>query len=327
MRRCSVILSVCLLCACSSQQVSVPHLPPEEVLQRAAKATQTLDSAQYTIQADFDTNSEVLSVQGKAQIDGSLREAGKQLRFLADISADIKQLQERATVDGAIEIIMMSEDEVYVRVHSLQTSPSDAMFSPVILAAISGGWWLLPADNPPPIASSITPDPRLLEMQSHVISVERDRGIDTISGRDAYHYDVVINTEKLLAYLSEVYQKQNDTFDRSAYEESFIHMQAQGELWIDAENFYMQKLQWEISDLPLDGGDTASVAFTVHFRNHNSTPQITPPADAKQFTPEALFALPQEALFPEELLQNASDPNNDRAIEDLIRHMNSLQQQ
>lgn len=326
MRRLLLFGTTCaFLVACSPEQSVVPNLPPEEVLENAAKATQSLESAQYVVQSEFDASADAWSAVGSLRMDGMLQSAGEQLRFQLDITADVEDVQGSSSIDGTLEVAVISEEEVYMNLHSLIAQPSSTFFNPEMIGAIAGQWWLLPPGDTLPVSASVTPDPRLLQMQSQVISVTRDRGVDTVQGRPSYQYDVVLDKEKLLLYLSAVAKESGQEFDVKEAESKFALVDASGQIWIDAETYYMQKLSWVIQSLPLDNGGEASVSFTITFRNHNEAPTIQPPTDAKPFTPTVFFSLPNDALFPEELPPGALDSLNDESIDELIRQMNSLQ--
>jgi hypothetical protein len=211
-----------------------------------------------------------------------------------------------------------------MNIHSLSSQPSSTLFRPEMIGVIAGKWWLLSEGDTPPAVESVSPDPRLLQAQAQVVSVTRDRGMTTINGRDVHHYDVALDTEKLVAYLSAVAEENGGEFDAAEVRKEVKAIEASGQLWIDAETYYVQKIEWVVQSLPINRGGAASVKFTITFRNHNDAPAIVPPKDAKQFSPTMFFGLPDDARFPEEIEYEQSPRIDNQKINELIQQMNTL---
>lgn len=322
LRRLSLLLCLALV-ACSKQVPVERDIAPEVVLQRAVRAVQTLDSAQYVLQGDFDTASETLNAVGTVRMDGMLADGGEQLRFQMDLTADVDALGGSSSLSGTLEVVVISEDEVYMNLHSLTSQPSTAFFRPEIIAALAGQWWNVSDGETPSVAKSVTPDPRLLQAQAQVVTVTRDRGITTIHGREVHHYETVLDKQKLTEYLSAIAIEKGEEFDALATADAIEDIEASGQLWIDAQTYYVQKMSWVVQSIPLENGGTASIAFTVSFRNQNDAPAIVPPLDAKQFSPAIFFTLPSEALFPVEVRQQLPQDFDDEALIDIFKQMNS----
>jgi hypothetical protein len=317
------ILLILALAACGSQVTPENVIPPEEVLQRATRAVQKLDSAQYVAQSDFDINSDKFSAVGTARIDGMLQDAGEQLRFQLDLTADIRGIEGPSSVAGTLEVVVITEDEVYMNIHSLTSQPNSAIFRPEIIGMLSGKWWQLSEGDTLPVAEKITPDPRLLQAQAQVVSVTRDRGITTINGRDTHHYDTTLDKEKLVSYLAAIAKEQFQEFDAAETQAAIEDIKASGQLWIDAETYFVQKIAWVVQSIPLEGDGIASVSFTITFRNHNDAPAIIPPQNAKVFSPAVFFTLPTEALFQEELEYQQDTQFDEDTILDIMQNMNT----
>lgn len=317
-------LLLCFALSACSNTVSVqPEISPEEVLKLATRAVKTLESAQYTVQGDFDTTSDALTAVGTVRLDGMLADGGEQLRFQMDLTADVDSLSGDSSVSGTLEVVVISEDEVYMNVHSLISQPSTAFFRPEMIGALAGQWWLLSEDQSPPMADSVTPDPRLFQAQAEVVSVTRDRGIEMINGRDAYHYDTVLDKEKLAEYLDAVAEEKGEQFDTEEIIATIDEIEASGQLWIDTETFFVQKINWVVQSMPLKNGGTASITFTVTFRNQNESPAILPPQGAKQFSPAIFYTLPSDALFQEEMHNQYDSGLDDDALLEILQQINS----
>lgn len=317
-----IAVSLALVSCASKGESTVPELAPAEVLSRAAKATQSLESAQYVAQGDFDSTTDAQSTQGTFRMDGMLQKAGEQLRFQLDLDAEMDALDESSTVSGTVEVVMISSDEVYMNLHSLASQPSSAIFDPSMVSVIAGKWWKLPETDTAPVTGTVTPDPRLLHAQAQVVEVTKDRGVDIVNGVPTYHYDVRLNKEKLVSYLAAVAQEKGAEFAPELVREDLKNLEASGQLWIDAEHFYIQKIVWVLQSLTLKNGGSASASVTITFRNHNSAPNIIPPTEYEIFSPAVFFALPPDALFPEEY--GETDDMSDDDIRNILQQINSF---
>lgn len=313
-----------LVAACTQQGSDTPALPPEEVLERAAQATQKLENAQYLITADYDVDSgNTWQAEGVLRLDGILQNAGQQVRFQTDITAQVEDIEQGSySLDGTVELVVMQEDEVYMNIHSLTSQPNSSLFSPGMIGMIAGKWWFLPSQDRAPETASVTPDPRLLKAQAQVVKVVQDNGVTFFSGSDSYHYDVELDKQKLLQYLASAAKEQGETWNQAEAEEMLAQVEATGELWIDAETFFVEKLVWDISALPFGAKGAADVALTVTFRNHNAAPNIEPPTEAQRLTPAVFFGIPSDAMFEDELPGAGAGLTGDEDFESLL---NTLQ--
>ena len=316
-----------MLSACTQELPTVDPLPSQEVLQKASQAAQKLDSAQYLVTADFDIDSgNTWIAKGILRMDGTLQNAGEQIRAVTDVTAQVEdELTGNYTLEGTIEVSVMSTDEVYLNIHTLNSEPNDIFFPSEIIRQIAGTWWLLPANDTAPKAATVTPDPRLLQAQAQVVTVTKENGVVPFSGSDAYHYDVELNKEKLITYLMSIAQEKGENISISELEEAFADVVATGELWIDAHNYFVHKLVWDVSALSYANNGLSDFELTVTFRNHNSAPLIEPPRDAKIFSPAALFTMPVDTLMDEELFNATSPDNSDDALDTILRNFNTFE--
>ncbi|MDP7476905.1 MAG: hypothetical protein QF442_00485 [Candidatus Peribacteraceae bacterium] len=315
------LLCVCtLLLACSPGQSSdVQELPSEEVLSLAAQATKKMISAQYTAAGTFNAdNASGDAIDGKFRMDGVLQDSGEQMRFQMDLDADFSDRSGSYNVDSTLEVVSISEDEVYMNLHSITVNPNCDLFRPELIGKIAGQWWRLPADDSLPISGEVAPDPKLLHAQSQIITVTKSLGIDTIGSSNAYHYEVELDKKKLLAYLA-ASGKDTASGDIQEIAEDMKNVVTNGEIWIDTETYFMHKISWSVSGLPISTG-TASAEFVIDFRNHNAAPEIVPPTSAKIFSPLILLSNPQLDLEFENSLQDMDD--SDELLDELIRTMN-----
>lgn len=310
-----------VLTACTTQSAVEP-LSSDVVLSKAAKATHTLKSAKYILTGDIEANnSELWSTDATIRMDGILHDAGEQMRFQLDADATFTTPEDDYELDATLEVIVASKNEVFMNLHSLTVQPPNPLLRPDLVGKLASKWWILPQDDSLPATSQVSPDPRLLQAQSQVVNVLKDNGIIEMNGSQVYHYDVELDRQKLLTYLEKA--SAGDTaFDKEQLSRDLNDVTATGELWIDAETFYVHKLQWNIKGYPINTGGNADLNFTVTFTDHNNAPDILPPSNAKEFSPYELLSLPEGDFADDSLL----DPNLDldeEAINSLLRSMDS----
>lgn len=310
-----------ILTACTAAPSTIEPLSSDVVLSKAAKATHTLDSAKYILTGNVDSkNSDFWSTNAVIRMEGILHDAGKQMKFQLDADAAIVTPEDSFTIDATLEVIVASESEVYMNLHSLTVQPPNPILRPDLVGKLASKWWLLPQDDSMPVTGQVTPDPRLLHAQSQVVRIVKDNGIISMNGSQVYHYDVELDKEKLVSYLQKLAEG-DESFDITEVKESLKSVVATGELWIDAETYYVHKLQWNIEGYPMDTGGETSLDFTVTFTDQNNAPDILPPSDAKEFTPYELLGLPEDG-FEQDLNEQQYDLD-DEAINSLLRSMDS----
>ncbi|MBT5237110.1 hypothetical protein HOL63_01930 [Candidatus Peregrinibacteria bacterium] len=317
-----IAVSSLFLVACSGGSIDIQPLPPEDVLAKAAKATQSLESTKYILTGNVKArSSDFWSVSGSVRVDGVLRGAGKQMRFQMDTDADVTTAEGQFNVDGTLEVIVASEDEVYMNLHSLTTQPPNPILRPDLVGKLASKWWLLPQGDALPVTGQVTPDPRLLHAQSQVVRIVKDNGIKNMNGASVYHYNVELDKEKLVAYMKQAAEGSAE-FDAAAIKESLEDVIATGQLWVDASTYFVHKLQWDIEGYPLQNGGNLTAKFTVDFSDHNSAPEIIPPADAKVFSPYELLSFPNDTIGDDELFEGDSSLDDD-TINSILRSMDS----
>lgn len=294
---------------------SAPSRRTEEVMALAAQKSRSLQSARLNADGRFVLEGGALPVSGTVTLSGVLQDAGDSVQMHLAVDALVSPGLDKSQTFrllGAGDMILAGKRELYFRIQSLSTEPDGSLFQPELIALLSGQWWALP----PPVlgqegtvpGGTMTPSPSVLRAQAEVVRVVRDRGTATIDGRTAYHYDVALAPEKLLTYLGEVAAARNETLDRASLSASLSGLQASGEMWIDAETYVLRQATWEIRALQTERG-VLNGSFTVQLGDYDSALPVTPPADAKPFSPTSFFGLdPAQnisggALTPEQRAQ------------------------
>src|SRR3989338_9069275 len=278
-----------------------PSLSPEEVLQRTVVASRQMETARYTATGRLEWTEEggrTASVD--LRMEGVLTDFGAQSQVMVDVDARVTDPEKGDTdIDGTLELIAASDREVYLFLHALAVQPATGMFLPDRIGQFAGKWWLLPAQGGgTPSEDALTPDPRLLQAQAQVISIEEDRGLQSVRGRDAYVYDIVLDQEKLLTYLRELAAVHGGTFDEENVRAFVTKLHASGELAVDAETFVIHRFVWEFEPVSvLDRGELRA-RFDVQVRDHGWEMTITPPTDVLLFSPMVFLSMPPPYDLP-----------------------------
>ena len=279
-----------------------PGLPPTEVLSRSAHASQQLESALF--EADAAVKGEG-GMSGSLHAEGRLQDAGQQWDFHARL-----RMQDGAASswDVTADVVVIDENEVYVRAQNVRANPPSALPLPLPAEALQR-WLRLPSSN---VASppELTPDPKFLELQASVVQVTRDRGIVRLGDKRVYHYDVAVDPEKLRTFLREVADDRGEEPPEDV-DAILNDTELTGQLWIDAEQFNVLRIQWTATALSERGYEGS---LSVQLREHNAAPPIVPPEDAVPF--EQLLAAPAD--LPPFLDAGALSPEEQRRLQELL---------
>jgi hypothetical protein len=291
-RRWFGLLLILALPACAKLE---PQYPPEEVLRRAATAAQTVQSARFTVEGTFATSGGFLAdAGGSFTVNGILQEGGREVESSLQLSLTTRGTDEEPTVIRAsIRTVLTTDDRLYLSVDALESEPKDSVFRPEARERVIGRWWTAtPGAEHPPV--SLTPSPHLLHTQASVVVVERDLGMTEIGGTPVYRYAVRIDPDRFLAYARALSEERGAVFDEAALREDLGSLHAQGELWIDARQFTLRRIQWTIPGWALPDGSLARLQFSAHLTDYDRAPSITVPVNAEPFpwTDLLLPALP-----------------------------------
>ena len=325
---CSLFAAL-LLSACQNEQEQIkqekviPKLHSNEVLQRSADATKTLESGTFNGDVQFSRGEGLNSIQGTANIDGSLNNTNKQVEFALDLSMTGTDAGTDFAASAQLDIIVAGIQEVYIKLNAISIEPDTTFLSQSAVNAMLGTWWLLPqSEGIEGEIASVTPDPTLLQAQAEVVSLVEDKGIQQLGDGHAYHYLVEVDKEKLVTFMQKAAKDSGEDFDAKAARESLETMQMTGELWIDAESFHTRKLTWNMVQ-DAEAEEPFTLTFTASLDNHNAADPIVPPQDAEAFSPmlfiqhslPTLPTLPPSAEDPYENL----DPETREILEQVLQ--------
>jgi len=309
MRRFLVVVSLALSCAACSRAVpNVPDLSAEEVLQRAAVSVRSLQTANYEISGSFTAESksnDSVSGAGTFALKGTLENGGDSVQ--SGLNADIRignSFLGGVKLRGAVETIIAKDGASYVYLYSLTTDPPNILINDQIISALSGRWLQLPQQETessgtpsPPIA----PDPLMLKEQAKLVSITRKYRPTFIDDVAVYHYGVELNKEEFITLLRERSEKQNVFFDEESVRGFLQSFTSRGEMWIDAQTFYVRAIAWDVN-----WNDVYNVqaSFSMNLRNHNRAAPIQYPTDAVPFSPIELL---DRSVLPQAQQNTTSD--------------------
>lgn len=297
MRLSSIFCGVTALSLLASCSTSIA-LPSSEVLKNAAAVGRELRSVEFigtvlfdSTSAQPDKSSGSISINGRMQDGGSQTQLSSTFHILSGMPA--------TSFDGEAELIVAAPTEVYVLLKRLDTEPPHPLFGSPLVSLLYNHWWKLPSETGS-VQQSVTPDPKLLRMQTDAIEVVEEKGFEQIDGAESYHYNVKLNREKLAQFLKEVGAE--EAASPEALDAFLETSDATGEVWIDASTFALRKLEWHIR--PKEGeGNTMDISVT--FSNHNAAQPIVPPEGATDLPDVPLPGMMQEV--PSGLLEQPTD--------------------
>ena len=275
-----IVSGLLLLSACNR----AGSLAPTDVLNRATSAAADLQSAEYDVQVDFGINNKTVDATATAALHGAVARGGQESAFSLTLKASSKRAGQSTTVDLAGDVVTDAKN-VFVQLHTLAISPETTALHNS--KDMLNKWWQIARDDTGASLHTLTPDPSFLRAQSAVVTVTKDKGIETVNGRDAYHYLVTIDPERLLALMKTSAEARGTAFDATATRAELAQYNANGELWIDAETFVLHKLSWTVTSK--ETPPAMHLQFTVGLGKHNQAGPIAIPTKATPFQPELLI--------------------------------------
>ncbi len=287
MKRSGFIIVLCAFALASC--VRPGDLPAEDVLMRSSVANRGLISARFSVHTQVSNDK---GLDGFIDTDGLMQQGGRQLRM--NITTSGKTTDGMAW-NGIGEMIVLSENEVYMNIHEANAVPPHPLLLLPAFTQVIGKWMRLPAPDQITPSETLTPDPRLLRLQSDVIRVVRDRGIVNLDGRDAYRYDVEVDPVRLASFVQETAGDASTTQSLLA---QFADIEAKGEIWIDAETFLLTRANWNVA-LP-QMGDSTELTIQMQLSDIGIQAPIIAPSPVEPL-PEIPLLPPPEASFMLEL--------------------------
>ncbi len=246
------------LTACQKQ----PVLPPEEVIRRSVIKSNTVQSFAVSLSAKMNTV-EVDSLSGSVVLQAIVRSGGRAWR--ADTSFDIESTMSRGheRASGRIVAVFPGNGRTFLRLES-----SEGVLGTLLRQSFTGstsGWMMYGEESGMTVRPRATPDPDYVLSYADAIVVTEDLGkTKNYSGRETYHYRVALKPEALLSIM----QSQPIDVDQN--------LRAEGELWIDSENYSLLRATWKLVGVPTSLG-AISLDIDALFSQYDSAPRIETP--------------------------------------------------
>ncbi|MSR86913.1 hypothetical protein EXS70_01950 [Candidatus Peribacteria bacterium] len=288
MRRLVTVTALCVLVLSGCRRFG--SLPSAEVLQRATAASAQLESAQYEARVEITSGKAPVAFDARAELHGILGHGGQETAFSAAVNGSFSRAGLPQTAFTVQADVVSEPTDAYVLFHTLSFNP--ALSGLTGSQGLLGSWLRLPRDTDAPPALSLTPDPLFLRAQASVVNVVEDKGLERMNDKDAYHYIVSINPERLLALMQSTAESNGRAFDLALARDDLAKYDATGELWIDAGTFLVRRLVWNVTSKQAAADTTPfRVMFSADLAMHNTAPSITIPSDARLVPPTLLRSL------------------------------------
>ncbi len=270
-------LGLLLLASCARKS----PIPPEEVLRRAVSASGQLQSASFTVEADVQISAPGLNGGGSLKLSGVLQDGGNATKFALDVDGSVAQGSQPLSGKATIHVASDRDREMFFLIDSLELSSDNPLFTQESLQKLLHHWWKIPQKNAGSMVP-VSPDPGLLRAQSEVVKVTKDLGVFSLDGSDAYHYGVTLDPQKMAAYLQRLSEENHRPLDRDTTLDDLGAYETKGELWIDAETFFVRKIQWTIR--PRSGKSVPyALTVTAKLSDHNAAKPIEYPSNFSEW--------------------------------------------
>lgn len=290
MKRAFLCTTVILLVACNRQATEIAPLPAEQVMKNAAQASVLMESASYTMNANFTLIGTLGAViSGEANLEGSLHQSGEHLQLHAKVSANIQDDTGDTSLQADANVIVMGTNQTYLRINDFTSSGEKTILPPMLVTSVRNTWLDLRSDVTTSPAAAVTPDPRLLYAQAQVVRVTSELSPAMIDNRIHYHYAIELDNEKFVEYLMQLSQDRGETFSKDELAEEYQDLHAEGEIWIDAQSFHVRRLLWDISPFVSQTGTSIQAKISANFSDFNNAAPIQAPDNA--IHPQDLFLM------------------------------------
>lgn len=313
MKKLFLFLGIGLVFTGCTQSVSeVEQLPADVVLKKAAQASVLLESARYDMNIVFESVGSLNGISaGEADITGSLHQAGEHIQSTIDLSAEIVEKAGNTLIQANVDLVVLGPREVYLRLNDFESDGQRVFLPPLLISAIKNSWLNLGPGTPDGVAP-VTTDPRVLQAQAEVVKVTEELPLDLVDDHITYHYRVKVDNEKLIAYITDLYRERGEEFDPEVIADEYKNFSASGELWIDAENYTMRKLYWELEPFTSSAGTSLAATIKARFYDFDDADPIMAPDSA---------TTPEQLLFFDAISEGASQEMKLNTQENIINSL------
>lgn len=274
-----VIFVTATLTSCNSRS----ELPPSEVLTRAARAADQLESVSFTVKTTALANLLPLTANLDLTLDGALQDRGRLAKFAYQVRLQSRASERDFSVVSTGDVVTENQQSLYLKLRSLQLTPE--AFSGADMSRLFNTWWKYPLG-----ASSqarVTSDPQVLRAQAEVVRVQKDLGIEKLKEYRAYHYLVDIDTDRFIAFMQKVAKKPITPEELERFKKQLQNYTFKGEVWIDADTFELHAIKWNIHPT---GSQGVTATIDVQLSNHHQQQAIELPTESIPYSQEAFVS-------------------------------------
>ncbi len=274
LRSVSAVLVLAFLLAACGQKA---NLPPEEVIRRAIIKSNTVQSFAVSLSAQMQTD-ETQALSGSVILQAIVRSGGQV--WSADTSFEIESTMPRGheRASGRLIAISPGTGQTYLRLESAEGALGELLKKS--FSGSNNGWMVYGQNSDKKLLPRDTPDPQQLSSYADVIVVTENLGTKKDeTGRVLYHYRVALKPE----LLSSLHQEEVSDTEHQ--------VRAEGEMWIDSDNFSLLRAKWDLGGVPTSLGNM-TLRIDALFSQYDSASGIQTPVGSAALLPlESIFAI------------------------------------
>lgn len=248
-------------------------LPSDEVLRRAVAAGAQVSSAQFNATTEFFVRSAAGEWKGNAKLTGTVSNGGKQSDVKVTLGVTLASANPQ-TINGEARIISDALER-YFTILSLSADPQIPIVTQMQEAV--GTWWHTSTDSPATQHQNLAPDPVMLKAQASVVKVLEDYGLKRVRGKDAYHFRVAIDPEKLKMFSESL--PEADATDAEELRAKFSQYDVTGSLWIEEDSFHLLRAEWSVKSV---SNDALRLNIVSDFDYQNAAMKVLPPENFQE---------------------------------------------
>jgi hypothetical protein len=227
----------------------VSELKPEEVLRRTVIGGRMLDSVALTTSGS-------MKLSNDSQVSTISMTATGVIHAGAAWSLNLRTITNRIASTGSGNLIVSTfsspgNGPVFLRIDAV-AGPDAVPVQRLLSGSIMTQWWLLAGDPSESRGKAVTA-PALQDIGTFLSAfrVLQDHGISAENGRRHYHYSIEARPD-----LS------------TSLDPKQAPSAMKGELWIDAESFYLTRAVWHFAEIPTVAG-VLSGTISLNLYDHN----------------------------------------------------------
>ena len=278
--------------------------PAENVLQKFKENVVEVKSADMNIQVGVEgqEENEALNLDGtiSLQVDRHNEEASK---FALNLNLSGGMSAQEGDFSGDLNLDLRTvAKEVYFRLVTLNLENNEE-FSQIapLIQAYTGKWLHVGKDFIPEDlqglqekdAETLAKEERLKDLfvETHLLDVTKDYGIETVNGKKVYHYALAFNPEGVREYVTKAALIEGEEMAQEDLSEigkiaDYIDSM---EMWIGQEDYNLYKMETRLEGPVTQAGGQVSIEVTLEGAGYNEDLAISAPEEFDEFDPLQLL--------------------------------------